>query len=339
MAGRKVGSLDIQFGPEFDKDKANQLVQSLQKVISALNALVLSQSQPAPAAGVAKHELADTTGLGPAHTVSGLSAGEVIVATSPASAHFDFLEFGQLKHADAGTFAAPVNGDVIAFINGYWSAVPNTFGLANPGIDAVILWDVTANGGAGGLTWALPGSAIAYSPGRIGVDPTQIDHSVLENLTAGYPHPQYLLAGQAAQLAVANTFNALNTFLAGLISAGDITLSGNLEQFGIEGVEDRIQNVNDLPNEGTWRMHVEPGQEMWAAVNDDGSDAENWLTVTRVADVVDTVNVQANALTFNGGDVCCGSLVPGAGAVPATIAGYLTITVGGQTIKVPYLAS
>lgn len=170
MAGLKVGSLDIQFGPGFDSVKANQLVQSLQQTISAVNTLAHDfSSLPTLPAGVAKHELADETGLGPVHTVAGLQAGQVLVATSPTAAHFAALAFGQIAQTDPNTFAAAVNGEVIQFVNGYWSAVPPLagLGLANPGSDSLVMWDTLANAGAGGLTWIEAGPGIHLASGSI----------------------------------------------------------------------------------------------------------------------------------------------------------------------------
>lgn len=178
MAGVKVGSLDIQFGPEWDAVKANQLVQSLQQVIGALRTLVNQASAAAPAVGVAVHDLASQVGLGADHTVAGLEANQVLIATGPTSAHFARLAFGQIAGTDSGTFLAPANGEIIAFVNGFWSAIPNTLGLSNPGADALIMWDQAANGGLGGLVWALPGHAIKLTSGSIAVDESQLAHGV-----------------------------------------------------------------------------------------------------------------------------------------------------------------
>src|SRR6267378_4285725 len=167
----KVGNLDIQFDKDFDSVKANQLVQSLQQAISAINTLVMQTSAtPVTPVTVPKHELADQSGTGPSHVVAGLEAGQVVVAQSATQAHFAFLEFGQLAQTDAGTFASPPNGSIIALINGYWSAVANSLGLANPGTDALVMWDVTANAGLGGLVWSLPGLGIKLMAGSVAVD-------------------------------------------------------------------------------------------------------------------------------------------------------------------------
>jgi hypothetical protein len=131
-------------------------------------------------------------------------------------------------------------------------------------------------------------------------------------------HPQYALVGAP------NSFTDVQTFLAGLVSAGDLTLKGNLEQSGA-WPEQRVTNTDDDPD--AWRLHVEAGQELWAACNDDGSDAENWWYVQRIDDVVDTVGVSASFFRFNGTDILVGEL--GAGAR------YLSVTVAGQIVVIP----
>jgi hypothetical protein len=170
MPGSQVSNIDIQFSKDWDPVKANQLVQSLQQLASAIRTLVNTSSAAAPAAGaVAKHELANQSGLGPDHTVAGLSADEVLIATAANAAHFAKLSLGQLAGTDAGTFAAPTNGEIVAFINGYWSALPfmSALGVSPPGADAVLMWDDTLNHGAGGFSWALPGTGIELVSGTI----------------------------------------------------------------------------------------------------------------------------------------------------------------------------
>lgn len=291
MAGIKVGQVDIQFTQDWDSVKGNQLVQSLQQVIGAVRTLANQTTAP-PTPGVAVHELATQAGLGVDHTVAGLVGGQVLIAQSDTTAHFAFLHIGQLAGFDSGTFEAPVNGDVIAFVNGYWSAVPNTIGgLTNPGADALVMWDTTAHAGAGGMAWAMQGTGIALSAGRVSVDDTQLTHAHLLGLAAN-DHPQYAL------LSGTNTWVMPQTFQAALIADAGITLLGNLEQAGQEP-EQFIQNTDDITNEGSWRLHVEPGQEMWAGVNDDGSDCENWLYVQRLGDVIDVVGISANSFEVN----------------------------------------
>lgn len=291
MPGVKVGTVDIQFGPNYDPVKANQLVQALQRLMSAVNTLANQSATPAPSP-LPVHVLANQSGLGAYHTVAGLEAGQVLIATAATAAHFAALKFAQLAGVDPNTFVAPAAGSVIAYVNGYWSAVPNTLGLANPGTDSLIMWDTTAAAGAGGLTWAQQGTGLVITSGRVAVDDTQLTHGHLVGLLAD-DHPQY------AHLGSPNSFIGLQTFNDGLTSLNDFTLAGNLEQSGAEP-EQRLQNTDDIPDEGTWRVHAEPGQLMYAAVNDDGSDGENWLYVQRNGGLVDTVGISADSFEFQG---------------------------------------
>lgn len=299
----KIGNIDIQFQKDWDSVKANQLVQSLQQVISAVRTLSNATGGAPPAPGVAVHELADDAGLGHFHTVEGLSPGQVLIATAENAAHFDFLRFEQIFKTDPPSFESPSEGDVITYHDGFWSAIPSTaFTLTDPGADAIVMWDVTADGGAGGLAWMFGGVGIKITAGRIAVDDTQLVHGHLLGLLAD-DHPQYAL------LAAPNTWAFLQTFAAGIIVNGPLTLNGNLEQTGQEP-EAFIQNTDDAPDEGAWRMHAEPGQLILSTVSDDGSDGENWLSVTRIAERADQVNISSDSLTWNGGQVLTESAVP-----------------------------
>lgn len=292
----KIGNIDIQFGPNWDSVKANQLVQSLQQVIGAVRTLANAQSSTTDNPTIAVHELAGEAGLGIYHTVHGLEVGQVLIATAADSAHFGFLRFEQIFDTDPTTFAAPAQGDVITFHDGFWSALPSTaFTLTDPGIDAIAMWDMSADGGAGGLAWALGGVGIKITSGRIAVDDTQLVHGHLLGLLAD-DHPQYAL------LAAPNTWGFLQTFAAGILVNGALTLNGNLEQSGQEP-EQYIQNTDDIANEGAWRMHAEPGQLIFSTVWDDGSDGENWFSITRIGELADAINLQSNSFTWNGSDV------------------------------------
>jgi hypothetical protein len=309
----RIGNLDIQFQPVWDPIKANQLVQSLQQVIANVNTqnAAIAAIAAAESAGVAPHVFASETGLGPEHTVSGLVPGNVVVATSETTAEFAALQFGQIAQVDSNTFLEPAQGDVITFIDGYWSAAPsNPLNLSDPGQNALVAWSESTSSYA----WAIPDDSLIFAGGTLSVNQGVIVHANLEGLEyvvgtgdtlIANDHPQYAL------LAAANTWEALQTFAAGLVSDSDMDLTGNLEQIGTEP-EWRIQNTPDTVDEGTWRIHAEPGQLMFASVSDDGSDGENWLTVTRIAEIVDQINLQGNSFTFNGDSVWTqGNVKPG----------------------------
>lgn len=322
MPGIKIGNLDIQFGKDWDQAKGNQLVQSLQQVIQAVRTLSNASTAP-PTPGVAVHELADDAGLGVDHTVEGLSAGQVLVATAENAAHFDFLHFEQIFKTDPVSFAAATEGEVITYHNGFWTALPTTaFSLTDPGTDAIAMWDTTV-GGTGGLAWMLGGTGIKLTSGRIAVDDTQLVHGHLLGLLAD-DHPQYALVANTARTDTVNTFALLQTFTSGLTSNADITLNGNWEQSGQEP-EQRIVNTDDTANEGGWRLHAEPGQLIFSTVSDDGADGENWLSVTRIAEIADAVNVESNSFTWNGYDLLVAN--PRAGSP------FLEVMAGGQTYQ------
>jgi hypothetical protein len=328
----RVGSLDIQFQQNWDMTKGNQLVQSVQQTISAVNnaATAIAAIQEAGAGGTVttKIVLATTVGLGPQMSVSGLTAGQVLIATAPNNAAFAQLQFGQIAKTDPVSFATAVEGDVIMLHNGFWVAMPNPsagLGLSDPGANAMVMWNEAGHA----FVWAIPaaGGAIKLTAGAIAVDASQLDHSKLKGLqftvanpaTVANDHPQY------AMLAAANTWALLQTFGAGLISNSDIALNGNLEQVGQEP-EWRIQNTDDTPDEGTWRMHAEPGQLIFSSVSDDGSDGENWMCATRIGEIVDAVNISSNSFTWNGDNVLtAATLAPGVNV-------FFTINAAGQLV-------
>ena len=305
----RIPQLDVQFaaGSAYDPVKLQRMVQALTTVISQVNnqTTQIAAIAAEETTGVAQHVFATEEGLGPAHTVSDLIPGSVVIATSETTAEFAQLEFAQLAGVDPNTFADPVQGDVITFVNGFWSAAPaNPLELTNPGRDALVMWVSTDDGATGNYAWAVPDDSLILTPGGLSVNQEAILHANLEGLQfivgsddiIANDHPQYAL------LAAANTWVAQQTFAAGIISESDIDVTGNIEQAQAEP-EWRIQNTDDTTNEGIWRMHAEPGQLIFSTVSDDGSDGENWLSVTRIAELADAVNVQSNSFTFNGDSV------------------------------------
>lgn len=319
MTVTRVGNVDIQFQPQWDFVKGNQLVQSLQQVVQQVNrntAAIADLQTAGGGSSVAVHVLASTAGLGVDHSVSGLTAGQVLVAASASNALFRQLALQDLAVTDGPSIIAATEGEVLTYHNGFWAAkMPTPLGLGDPGSFAVVEWNETAHA----FAWALPDPTIKITAGAIGVDDTKLDHSHLEGLqftvasggtTVANDHPQYVM------LAAANVWPALQTFAAGIVVAvsalfnTDITLAGNLEQSGVEP-EWRITDAQaQAVDEAAWRIHVEPGMWMMAAVNDDGSDGENWLQASRQGSYVDNVNVSSNSLTWNGAQVLTTDYVP-----------------------------
>ena len=313
--------------------KLQRMVQALTTVITNVNAQngQIAAIAAEETAGVAKHVFATELGLGVEHTVSGLIPGTVVVATSETTAKFAALEFGQLAGVDPNTFGNPAQGDVITFIDGYWSAAPiNPLDLVNPGQDALVMWVSTDGGAEGNYAWVVPDDSLILTPGGLSVNQGAIVHANLAGLyhvdgsstVIANDHPQY------AMLSAANTWDGLQTFAAGIDSLSDITVFGNIEQSQAEP-EWRIQNTDDTVDEGTWRMHAEPGQLIFSTVSDDGSDGENWLSAPGIAELADQVNVQSNSFTRNGAQVLTTEYVPPSVSNSDPISG---ITAPGQLV-------
>lgn len=334
----RVGSLDIQFGPNWDAVKANQLVQTTVQVISQVNALTqnlaaLTTQVNQGSSKVAAHAL---VGAASPHTVSGLTAGQVLVATSPTSVAFRTLALQDLAQTDPASIEDASQGDVLTFTDGFWSAAGiSPFGLGDPGNFAVIQWNNTAEA----FAWALPAANLAITPGGIAVIPGQISHSDLANLyyvsdgagPLANDHPQYgLLAGT-------QTWSGLNTFsgmvaldgglsLEGPVSITDGTTGASLTLAGLEAPFIMTDTDPQVVNEASWSQVADVGQLIFSSLNDDGSAGENWLTATRIGEIVDQVNVSSNSFTWNGDQVLtASSIAPGANV-------YLTMNAAGQVV-------
>lgn len=119
-----VGKTTLQFnGNDPTSSQLRRLVQDLVNVETALNALIsLSNTATGPDETVPPHVLATTSGLDSDHTVSGLTAGQVLKAISATNAAFSLLEFGDISGSDITD--NPENGDFIQFIDGFWVASP-----------------------------------------------------------------------------------------------------------------------------------------------------------------------------------------------------------------------
>lgn len=178
MADKLQGSLDIQFGDRFDGEKARRLVEELKRLRSAVNVLVdeITALENAPPVTLPVHVLATTTGLGPDHSVSGLSAGQVLVAISDTVAAFHALRVGQLAQTDTASVDGATQDSLFQFHNGFWSAryAGPLVGLAPPSVDSVLGWDETS----GTIVWRIAGPGIVLNPPDIEVSiPGIVDDS------------------------------------------------------------------------------------------------------------------------------------------------------------------
>ncbi|SRR5260221_623429 len=189
---RALGQFDLQMGKTYDALKARRLIEELTRVEQTVNSMIVQLNALAAAgsSAVGVHVLATETGLGPDHTVSGLTVGHVLKAVAAAAAEFAALKFSELDNTDPATFAAPAPGSIIQYVSGYWSAVPlaTGLGLTNPGAPALLGWNLLPTPG---LSWYNLGPGLTFAGGSLDIDPSNIDHNALKNLTVGDPHPQY----------------------------------------------------------------------------------------------------------------------------------------------------
>lgn len=304
----RITQLDVQFatGSNYDPVKLQRMVTALTSVISQVNTqnAQIAAIAAEETAGVAQHVFATEQGLGAEHTVSGLVPGNVVVAVTETTAKFAALEFAQLAQVDPNTFGNPAQGDVITFLDGYWSAVPsNPLQLVNPGQNALVMWNSTDGGANGNYAWALPDDSLLLTPGGLSVNQGAIVHANLQGLefevgdsaVIANDHPQY------AMPTAANTWVLQQTFQAGLIAESDIDVTGNLYVSGSEPTF-QLDDTDDASMNG-WAITAEPGMVLFAALNADGSAAENWLMASWASDAVDQVGFSSNSFTWNGDQV------------------------------------
>lgn len=122
----KVEALDLQFTGSTDTEqKLRRLMDSLRKTQRALNSLIDSVStlSSVDPAAISDHVLASTSGLGAHHTVAGLTAGQVLIASSPNNAKFRAFQLTDIVGTDLGS---PANLDIIQYLDGYptWRPLP-----------------------------------------------------------------------------------------------------------------------------------------------------------------------------------------------------------------------
>lgn len=97
-----------------------RFVQDMLSAEKALNALIGVVATPSAENETLPHVLATTAGLDADHTVSGLTAGQVLRAISATDAAFAKLGLGDLAQFDIND---PAQNQLIQFIDGYWTNV------------------------------------------------------------------------------------------------------------------------------------------------------------------------------------------------------------------------
>lgn len=162
----KISIQDYQFNSEKTDEKLRRLMDDLRRIVRSYNDLVdeFTTLKNTPHTDVSPHELAGTDGIGASHTVSGLTAGQVLIADSATDAVFRKLRFTDIDQTD---FGSPTNGDVIKYLDGYYVLGPVTVSLES-------------------------GTGIVIAGSTISVDASELDHGSLLGL-GDDDHPQYLL--------------------------------------------------------------------------------------------------------------------------------------------------
>lgn len=160
---RQISTLvDIQFGQTYEPEKARRLVEELRRIAVALNSVVKELNAiDTTSASVVPHVLATTAGLGPEHTVSGLTSGQVLKALTNVTAAFGSLSFAELSGVDASTFLSPINGAYLRFVDGFYTMQAASLATGAPLNAAYIL---------GSIDISLPNSRVVDDSDTITFD-------------------------------------------------------------------------------------------------------------------------------------------------------------------------
>ena len=182
----------LQFsGNDTNSQMLRRLVTDLVTAEKAINQLVsFANNLPDPTAGVPEHELAGEDGLGPSHTVSGLTIGDVLIAVAKNNAIFRKLRFSDLALSDVSN--DPENGQVIQFVDGFWTAVDLDVlgGSSGENLGTGAGWYLDNQGSTLRFKSALNGQGIAFdvTANSISIRLEEIsDNTLLGSITGGIP--------------------------------------------------------------------------------------------------------------------------------------------------------
>lgn len=164
--------IDIQFSQTYEPDKARRLVEEIKRIEQTLNSIIkeLNSLQVTGGSTLVPHEL-----VGHFHTVSGLQQGQVLKANSDATFGFSRLSFAELAGVDSLTFAAPAQGDIIQYLDGYYSLVSSASLVGAPA-DGEYLLGIDNSG--------LPNGRVVADSLTISWD-TSVSGEVALNITPG----------------------------------------------------------------------------------------------------------------------------------------------------------
>lgn len=205
---QKLALEDIQFGTNYDPVKMQQMVQALVTAGTTVNALMDQvqslQGQINTNSGqTARHALATETGLGPEHTVSGLEAGQALVATSPTSAEFTALNLTQLGDVNADSFEDPTNGQVVGWLDGQLALQDQSTQDLNQSI-ITLTPETTSLPLSRKLVAGTNVTIDASTPGQVVINATAGSGGTINDIDGGFANTVYLF-GQNLDGGFANT--------------------------------------------------------------------------------------------------------------------------------------
>lgn len=178
LAPVNVTTVNFQ-GADANASSLRRLAQDLQVVERALNQLISIENTASvnPDDNVPPHVLATVEGLETDHTVSGLTPGQVLKAISAVNAAFQNLKFSEL--ADSNISDNPENGQIIQFVDGFWTAV-------NAAAVDGVTGGSNVGGGPGNVFLSLSGTTMQFrSIQGVGITVTEDAATITLTLPGG----------------------------------------------------------------------------------------------------------------------------------------------------------
>lgn len=216
-----------------------------------------------------------------------------------------------------------VPSDIQASTNGHYlrrSGDVLSFGaIAEGDIPATIARDTE-------VSTAISNHEAASDPHPGYTTAAELTTAISDHSAAADPHSVYPLAAGTETISGAWTFTASNP---------TISASAAVPMY-------RWNETDAAADNRAWRAYANGEQFIIDAVNDAASASGTFLLVDRTGTTIDEVRLSATLIRLNGAvrvDASTSTTSPsagGAGALPATPAGYVTINIGGTDRQIAY---